>query len=182
MLKSIFIAVFSLLLLSACDSGKPAMNESMYLEYKSGAGIACKIDFSKIKPGVYNVKFTPNPCGLQPAEFKNSEKDKVNSKLQPISGPKIITWGDGVNLWIPADKRKSGAHWNYNGAFAVSRVEKWNGWNCAIVTATVGALQSWWYYDVKSGFLVGVERKMKFVDNKRTVIYKLSDSDMDIMP
>jgi hypothetical protein len=174
----IFPFYIILLLILSCGSGKPAVWEGLYLDYEVGTMSECRISFDSAEGKYLRVIFDPQDCSLRPEGYRKGRDLIVDKNLKPRDGG-LLTWGEAVFIWLPENKRKVGSHWTVGGHFEVSRREHWREWDVAVVDAEVGMvdaevgiLKGTWYYDVDTGFLVGMEKEF---GGERNMIYLLKD-------
>jgi len=178
-----YVRTFSTLLLASlglvggCDVGgvSPA-RDGLYLEYQVGESSSCALSFEDAGGGKFRVVAEPERCSLWPGAPSDGEV-LVDHNLRPAGGGKL-EWGEAVLLWLPKNKRKPGSYRSVagGGGFSVSRVERWHDWDTAVIQAKIALLKGVWYYDVKTGFLVGMEKEFAYETN---LIYLLVGSNLD---
>jgi len=140
----------------AKDKGPAFVFDGLYLEYTVGEDDTCRLEFTKVGDDLFLMKRDPEDCGVKPDGMAGGEM-RVTGRLESEDG-KRLNWGEYINLWIPPDVRKVGTHTIYGGREEVIAVEQWQDWQVAIVHGKIALLEGKWYYDVKTGFLVGFER------------------------
>ncbi len=67
-------------------------------------------------------------------------------------------------MWVSARTRGKGGRASIDSMFSAAttdEIKKWKKWDAYVVEAAAfrGAISGTWYYDTKTGFLVGLERK-----------------------
>jgi hypothetical protein len=167
----IFPFYIILVLIGCGGNGKPVEQKELYLEYQIGMTGVCRILFEMTEGKYYKVTFDPPDCSLRPEGYRKGKELFVDKNLQPRDGG-LLTWGEAVFIWLPENKRKVGSHLTAGGHFEVSRREKWREWEVAVVDAVVGILKGTWYYDIETGYLVGMEKEF---GGERNLIYLLKD-------
>ncbi len=152
-----FLIAAACLVMSGCGGKEPnAIFDGLYLEYSLGPKSSCRLSFRKLEGKLFLMKVEPEDCMVRPDGMKGGEM-KVTASLKSEEG-KHLNWGELTNIWLPPDKRVRGKHTIPGGYMDVTAVKKWNEWDAAIVHGKIGLLEGKWYYDVKTGFLVGYEK------------------------
>ncbi len=158
----LFIAV----ILSDCSFGPAPISDGLHLRYKLNTmGEECFFDliFSKTGNGRFNIAVTVTSEYYSRDTFiKPHEKDGkiIVNKFMKRRNKKPLEIGEWGPLWIPPNKRKVGTNLGVDFTFSgtiTDKTEKWKNWNVYAVAVTMlsGAISSTWYYEVKTGFLVG---------------------------
>lgn len=144
--------------------GEPGVTDGLTLKYQVGEEWYCQVSFEAIDDKYFKVNLDPPDCSVKPDVGSGGEM-VVDGWLRLKDG-RTPQWGEAVYLWLPEFRRTVGKH----GAMEVSRTGEWGGWSVAIVEGSFGILSGVWYYDLKTGFLVGFEKTFA---GDRNLIYKL---------
>ena len=107
-------------------------------------------------------------------ESSSTQGDVVDARLRTAGGG-IFEVGLLGPLWVPPSQVREGgsAH-----GMRVNEVRRWENWEVGVVTASVGmgmALTGEWYYDTRTGFLVG---GMKSTAGSQAQVFTLTDSNL----
>ena len=81
-------------------------------------------------------------------------------------------------LWVPPSALHEGG--SANGT-RIEFVRRWENWDVGVVTAAVGmgaALRGEWYYDTKTGFLVGGLKSTAVTAPGEGLVFTLTDSNL----
>ena len=155
----ITLSILSCLVISGCSIGSDTpLFSGLYLKYWDGTSSGCRISFEEIDGNLFSVTMSTSSGTFLPDGYYNKELI-VNTYLKSAKG-RLLIWGEAIQLWVPAGSRKVGARPPGGGMGNVIEVQCWKEWEVAVVGAKVagGFLQGKWYYDVKTGFLVGYEK------------------------
>ena len=80
-------------------------------------------------------------------------------------------------LWVPPSEVHEGG--SAHGT-RIEFVRRWESWEVGVVTASVGmgALQGEWYYDTRTGFLVGGLKSTAVSTPSQGLVFTLTDSNL----
>lgn len=137
------------------DKGPAFIFDGLYLEYAIGESSICRLEFSKVGDDVFLLKRDPEHCSVRPDGMTGAEM-RVTGWLESEGGKRLI-WGEYMNLWIPPDARKAGAQSVFGGQEKIE-IGQLEERTVAIINAKIALLEGKWYYDVKTGFLVGFDK------------------------
>ena len=166
----LFPCFFLFMMMSGCSgSSEPAVFDGLYLKYRIGTSSSCRISFDKISRNRFKVIMEPYNYSLCPGGYQDGKELIVDKFLRPAK-KRLLSWGEAVLIWLPADTRKTGSRLHVGGLDSISEVKHWKEWEVAVITAQIGGgfLTGTWYYDVKTGFLVGMEKE--FAGDKNLII------------
>lgn len=157
--KFLSITVMMIGFLSGCSKflsffEQAPIEDGLYLSYYVDE-YWVTIEFSKIK----NNKF----YATQKFEYENEELNEYTQKPKRVIVNKRLVKENGVvympselgPVWTDPSTIKPGG--SIHGTY-IDEVKKWNGWEVGVVKAGFGvggAITGTWYYDKKTGFLVG---------------------------
>jgi hypothetical protein len=159
--------VFALAGMAGCGGGNlgaPAVTDGLTLQYQVGEEYYCQVSFKAIDDKLFRVELEPPGCSVKPDGV--SEEEMIVDAWLRLKDGRTPQWGEAVYLWLPESRRTVGKH----GAMEVSRAGEWGNWSVAVVEGSFGILSGVWYYDLKTGFLVGFEKTFA---GDRSLIYKL---------
>ena len=164
----ILIVAFAGFSVASCMFGpKAPLEDGLYLSYQS-ADSSIRVTFEEISGNKYRATTTPG----------GGEKIVDKSLRTELGG--IYEVGLLGPLWIPPGEVEVGG--NAHGD-EVTEVKRWNGWEVGVVKASFGrgALQGEWYYEKKTGFLVGGSKTTAFSDEGEGMHFVLVESNLDIL-
>jgi len=142
---------------AGCSKGPPALRDGLYLEYTIGESLSCRIEFQKMEDDSFTAILEPSDCSMRPEGYSIGEPIVVNAYLKAPDIPNLM-WGEFALLWLPEKHRKAGTHLSVGGSFQITEIKHWEDWDVAVVNAQIGALKGIWYYDLATGFIVGMEK------------------------
>jgi hypothetical protein len=96
-----------------------------------------------------NIKYAYADGTFEPAPPSSAQGDMVDTHMRTADGG-IFELGPLGPLWVPPSQFREGGR--AHGA-RVDGVRRWENWDVGVVTASVGLGE--WYYDARTGFLVG---------------------------
>ncbi len=171
-MKPLGYAVFGCLLIAAllpaCSSGPPPVFDGLYLDYEiPGSDSGCRISFAADEKDLFRVTFDPPTCGLRPDAFLTGPP-LVDSYLRSADGTKIL-WGEATFIWRSKKDRKKGS-----GLDDIREIKRWRNWETGVVRANIALLRAAWYYDLETGFLVGMEKALA---DTPSPVYILKDTN-----
>ena len=161
--KAVFFAVFlvTFSLMPGCSKlneffEEAPLEDGLYLSYyfeKNESYVTIK--FSKIHNNEFyaTMETEYDNDEMSDGPYVNPKKVKVDKRLNKENGapynPDILG-----PMWTSPSSIKSGG--TIHGAY-INEIKPWNDWDVAVVKASFGrgAITGEWYYDKKTGFLVG---------------------------
>jgi len=171
------LSILSCLIISGCSNrSDPPVYSGLYLQYRDGTSGGCRISFDGIDGNLFSVTMSPSSATFLPHGYYKKELI-VDEFLNSAKGDRLI-WGEATLLWLSAGSRKVGARPPGGGMGGVIEVKRWKKWEVAVIGAQVagGFLQGTWYYDVKTGFLVGMEKTFA---GEKNLILLLNETNAD---
>ena len=126
-----------------------------FLVYEN-AGMQTRLTFSPADGDRFgtNIEYADDRGTFEAAQRSPAQSDVVDTRMRTDDG-RIFELGSLGPLWVPPSEVREGG--SAHGA-RVGEVRRWENWDVGVVTASVGlggALRGEWYYDAKTGFLVG---------------------------
>ncbi len=130
------------------------LEDGLYLSYSMGEGSWFTVEFSKIS----NNKFYAST----ESEYEDEMGETYTSKGKRVIVDKRLNKENGAiydadilgPLWTAPSSIKAGG--TIHGTY-IDEITKWKGWEVGVVKAGFGrgAITGTWYYEKKTGFLVG---------------------------
>ena len=172
----LFFAVLLILISGGCAYLTPApIEDGSYLTYEyelpasyigEGYRFRFTITFTEAKRGKYEVTVGCSDQQLAGKIIKPHKKDGkifVNRAMQR-RGRKLLLLEDFGPLWVPPSAQVEGSGEGIDLIFfgrTTDEITQWNKWRVYVINASIfrGALSGTWYYDTKTGFLVGFTSK-----------------------
>jgi hypothetical protein len=157
------------------------IEDGLYLSYASGEGTWITVDFSKKSSDQFYAT-TKN-------EYEDEETSEViSSNISRVLVDKHLKKENGYPfdaevlgpLWTPPSSIKEGG--TIHGTY-IDEIKKWKDWNVGVIKASFGrgAVTGQWYYDQKTGFLVGGQ--MATVIDEKGDNFVLDDTNLEsLMP
>ncbi len=174
------IAVMILLtaFLSGCSSGDQApLSDGLFLSYDFD-GSVIRVKFSQINADKFYAILTVGVAedGFSDPSTVGNQKI-VDKYLKTKSGTDYEAGSLGP-VWVPPSSVKKGG--NAHGD-TIQEIREWNGWKVGVVKASMGqgAMRGEWYYEKKTGFLVGGMRASITDDEESGSSFILDDSNID---
>ena len=120
------------------------------------AGMQMRLTFSPAEGDRFDtsVEYADGHGAFEPAQASSAPGDVVDARLRTADG-RIFELAALGPLWVPPSQLREGG--SAHGT-PVGEVRRWEHWDVGVVTASVGlggALRGEWYYDARTGFLVG---------------------------
>ena len=170
-------AVFWVLFVESGRSDMTALRDGLFLEYQVGDDEdgRCRLTFNQQEPDMFKVVVDADgDCPVAPFSIKSSRPvETVNGRTKPIGEHVgLVTWGGSDRLWIPPDRQDPVK--GVPRGFVVRRHAVWSGFDVSVVEITFGGLNRQFFFDRRTGFLVGMEERG--VDHQ-FVAFKLSETN-----
>ena len=126
-----------------------------FLEYDN-AGLQMRLTFSPADGDRFDtrVSFVGEDGTYSSAQPSSHPSNAVDTRMRTAHGL-VFELGSLGPLWVPPSEVREGG--SAHGT-RVTEVRRWGNWEVGVVTASVGlggALRGEWYYDTRTGFLVG---------------------------
>jgi hypothetical protein len=153
------------------------LKDGLYLSYETGESTWITVEFSKAGSDQYYATSTNEYEDEETSEIISSSANRVlvDQRLKKENGYPYDADNLGP-LWTPASSIKQGGaiHGTY-----IDGIKKWKSWNVAVIKASFGrgAITGTWYYDQKTGFLVGGQ--MATVMDEKGESFELYDTNLD---
>ena len=106
-----------------------------------------------------------------------TQGDIVDARMRTADG-QIFELASLGPLWVPPSQVHQGG--SAHGA-RIGDVRRWEKWDVGVVTAAVGvgmALRGEWYYDTRTGFLVGGTKSTAVSGPGQGSVFTLTDSNL----
>ena len=106
-----------------------------------------------------------------------TQGDIVDTRMRTADG-QIFELASLGPLWVPPSKVHQGG--SAHGT-RIGEVRRWEKWDVGVVTAVVGvgkALRGEWYYDTRTGFLVGGTKNTAVSGPDQGLVFTLTDSNL----
>ena len=124
-----------------------------------------------------NVSYLDEDGTYPPAQPSSGPSTVVDTRMRTING-QIFELGSLGPLWVPPNEVREGG--SAHGT-RVTEVRRWGNWEVGVVTASVGlggALRGEWYYDTRTGFLVGGKKSTAVSLPGEGQVFTLTDSNL----
>ncbi len=149
-----------------------------YLVYDI-AGTQMRLTFSPADGDRYDtsLEYADDHGAFEPAETWSDQSDVVDTRLRTVDG-RIFELGSLGPLWVPPSELHEGG--SAHGT-RVGEVRQWESWEVGVVTASVGlggALRGEWYYDARTGFLVGGTKSTALSLTGDGQVFTLTDTNL----
>ena len=149
-----------------------------FLVYDNG-GVQMRLTFSPADGDRFdtNVSYGDEDGTYPSAHPSPAPSNVVDTHMRTADG-QVFELGSLGPLWVPPnDVRKGGsAH-----GTPVTEVRRWGNWEVGVVTTSVGlgaALRGEWYYDTRTGFLVGGTKSTAVSLPGQRQVFTLTDSNL----
>ena len=149
-----------------------------FLVYDNG-GIQMRLTFSSADGDCFeaNVEYAYDQGEFEPASPSSAQGRMVDRHMRAADGG-IFELGSLGPLWVPPSELREGG--SAHGT-RVDGVRRWKNWDVGVVTASVGlgaALRGEWYYDARTGFLVGGTKSTAVSGPGQGSVFTLTDSNL----
>jgi len=146
-MKTILV-LFVFFILASCSKEPAPFKDGMYLEYRWPDGSPEYYRIEAIGNKGYKIIETHKREPVLPDDveemFVNTYGRVYKSSFEPYEG-------EFSPIWIPVNKFKVG---DFKGNSRVSRKDRWKKWEVLVLEGDIGGE---YYYDLKTGFLVGLK-------------------------
>lgn len=176
------VALLALLLagawsVTAREEAAP-ISAGTFLVYDN-AGMQMRLTFSPADGDRFdtNVEYANDHGTFEPAPRSSAQGDMVDTRMRTADGA-IFELGSLGPLWVPPSELREGG--SAHGT-RVDEVRRWENWEVGVVTASVGlggALRGEWYYDARTGFLVGGMKSTAVSLPGDGQVFTLTDSNL----
>jgi hypothetical protein len=141
------------------------IEDGLYLSYSFGDRTGIIIDFKKIGSDRFYVTASTVHEDDETSEptYSSSVQVVVDNRLKKENGYPYDAEVLGP-LWTPPSSVIQGG--TIHGTY-IDEIKKWNGWDVGVIKASFGrgAITGQWYYDRKTGFLVGGQKATVMDEN-----------------
>ena len=110
-------------------------------------------------------------------ELPATQGDIVDTRMRTADG-RIFELASLGPLWVPPSEVHEGGRAH---GTRIDDVRRWKNWDVGVVTATVDvgmALRGEWYYDTRTGFLVGGTKSTAVSGPGQGMVFTLTDSNL----
>ena len=174
-----FIIIAATTLLAACSfSGDQApLEDGLYLTYDFGGSIT-RVRFEKIDSSRFRATVAFGDPGDDTGYHPPAAKPVVVDRKLKAEDGTTFEVGDLGPIWIPPSSVKKGG---YAHGDTIQTVKHWKNWDVGVVKASIGggALRGEWYYEKKTGFLVGGNRSSVMDDTDGGTDFVLTDTNLE---
>jgi hypothetical protein len=154
------------------------LEDGLYLSYNMGEGSWFTVEFKKISNNEFFASTT--------SEYEDEMGETYSSKGKRVTVDKRLNKESGAiydadilgPLWTAPSSIKSGG--TIHGTY-IDEVTKWKGWEVGVIKAGFGrgAITGTWYYEKKTGFLVGGH--LATVMDENGTRFELEDTNLEIL-
>jgi hypothetical protein len=180
LIAGMFLIACSCFLAGCFGFGEEApLSDGLYLHYDFG-GSGIRVTFYEIDADSFHaVLSSGSDTDIDPDEIPDERKTTVDRRLKKERGTPYEAGILGP-IWIPPSRAKKGGRVYGDEVVAV---RQWEGWDVGVVKANFGrgALRGEWYYDTRSGFLVGGKRATVMNADEGGTVFVLEDSNLEIL-
>ena len=138
------------------------------------AGMRMRLTFSSADGDRFeaNVEYAYDQREFEPASPSPAQGHMVDTHMRTADGG-IFELGSLGPLWVPPSELREGG--SAHGT-RVDGVRRWENWDVGVVTASVGLGE--WYYDARTGFLVGGTKSTAVSLPGDGQVFTLTDSNL----
>ncbi len=149
-----------------------------FLVYDNG-GMQMRLTFSPADGDRFgtSVSYVDEDDTYPSAQASSAPSDVVDTHMRTADG-QVFELGSLGPLWVPPNEVREGG--SAHGA-RVTEVRRWRNWEVGVVTTSVGlggALRGEWYYDTRTGFLVGGTKSTAVSLPGQGQVFTLTDSNL----
>ncbi len=143
------------------------------------AGMEMRLTFSPAGGGRFgtSISYLGEDGMYESAQPSSAPSNVVDTRMRTTDGL-VFELGSLGPLWVPPNEVREGG--SAHGT-RVSEVRRWENWEVGVVTASVGiggALRGEWYYDTRTGFLVGGTKSTAVSLPGDGQVFTLTDSNL----
>ena len=181
MKNKLVVALLGLVVVGAWlsrSSEEATITGGTFLEYDVG-GSLMRLTFSPADGDAFGttVEYADDRGTFGADSRPASQGAVVDTRLKTAAGG-VYELGSLGPLWVsPSEVHDGGsAH-----GTRISEVRRWESWDVGVVTASVGmgmALRGEWYYDTRTGFLVGGTKSTAVSVPGQGMVFTLTDSNI----
>ena len=172
-----FSSAFWVLFDKSNQSTMTALHDGLFLDYQIGDDdeFHCRLTFKQQPDDTFQIIIDGvGICPVAPFSMRSGNAIRtVDIRAKPVGDSDgLVVWGSSDRIWLPPDRQeivKGVPH-----GFGVTSHTSWGGFQVAVVDVTVGGLNRQFFFDRKTGFLVGM--KETGVDHQH-VPYKLLETN-----
>ncbi len=160
-------------------SGEQApVRAGTFLVYDIG-GSMMRLTFSPTGNGEFSTSFeyADEDGKFGTDHLPGTQGDIVDSRMRTADG-RIFELASLGPLWVPPSEVHEGG--SAHGT-RIDNVRRWKNWDVGVVTAAMGmgtALRGEWYYDTRTGFLVGGTKSTAVSGPGQGLVFTLTDSNL----
>ncbi|MCH7856633.1 MAG: hypothetical protein IIB37_07765 [Gemmatimonadetes bacterium] len=181
MKNNLILAILGLVMMSAwlARSGEEApIDDGTFLVYDIG-GSLMRVTFSPTEGDVFStsLEYADEHGEFGTEGLPAKQGDVVDAHMRTADG-RVFELASLGPLWVPPSEVHEGgkAH-----GTRIADVRRWENWEVGVVTAAVGmgaALRGEWYYDTRTGFLVGGTKSTAVSAPGQGMVFTLTDSNL----
>jgi hypothetical protein len=154
------------------------VNGGTYLVYDIG-GSMMRLTFSPAEGNGFSTSFeyADEHGTFGTDELLATQGDVVDTRMRTADG-RIFELASLGPLWVPPSEVREGGRAH---GTPIEDVRRWENWDVGVVRAAVGmraALQGEWYYDTRTGFLVGGKKSTAVSAPDQGLAFTLTDSNL----
>ena len=181
MKNSVIVALLGFVLVAAWlgrSSEEAHIDGGTFLVYDIG-GSMMRLTFSPANKDQFNTSFEyADEHGRSgTGELPATQGHIVDTRMRMADG-RIFELASLGPLWVPPSEVHEGG--SAHGT-RIGDVRRWENWDVGVVTAAVGvgmALRGEWYYDTRTGFLVGGTKSTAVSAPGQGLVFTLTDSNL----
>jgi hypothetical protein len=179
--KNLVVALLGLVIVVAWltkSREESGVSGGTFLVYDVG-GSVMRLTFSPADGDGFgtSVEYADDNGTFGADEVPASPGEVVDTRMRTADG-RIFELGSLGPLWVPPSDVKEGG--SAHGT-RIGEIRQWESWDVGVVTASVGmgmALRGEWYYDTRTGFLVGGTKSTAVSVPGQELVFTLTDSNL----
>ncbi len=181
MKNNLIVAVLGLAMLGAWlvrSQEEAPIDGGTFLVYNVG-GSTMRLTFSPAAEEEFSTSFeyADENGKFGTDELPATQGEVVDTRMRTADG-RIFELASLGPLWVPPSEVHEGG--SAHGA-RIGEVRRWKRWDVGVVSAAVGAgmaLRGEWYYDSRTGFLVGGTKSTAVAAPGHGLVFALTDSNV----
>ncbi len=143
------------------------------------AGTQMRLTFSPADGARFDttVEYEYDDGTFETRQPSSAQSSSVDTRMRTTDG-RVFELGSLGPLWVPPSEVREGG--SAHGT-RVREVRRWENWEVGVVTASVGlggALRGEWYYDTRTGLLVGGTKSTAVSLPSEGQVFTLTDSNL----
>ncbi len=181
MKNNLIAAILGLVMVSAWLNGsseEAPIDDGTFLVYDIG-GSRIRLTFSPTEGDEFrtSLEYADEHGKFGTDDLPAGRGDIVDARMRTADG-RIFELASLGPLWVPPSEVHEGG--SAHGT-RIDAVRRWENWDVGVVTAAVGmgtALRGEWYYDTRTGFLVGGTKSTAVSAPGEGLAFTLTDSNL----